>query len=394
MTPSGGRYDAIVLGVGGVGSAATYHLARRGAAVLGLERFDVPHARGSSGGRTRLLQRLLDVDDAAMAMADRAHAAWRDLEAETGADLLAETGSLAVSVGGDDPVASARRACERHDLAHDEYTGADLAERFPGYDFPADAEALYQPDGAVVASERGVVAHVRAALDAGATVRARERVVDWTTVDGGVRVDTDRDTYRADRLVVTAGAWAAQSVDALEGLLEPCRHATAWFAPSGERAPDGDTDGPSGSVDQSDPDDTATGRLPPFVATVDDEHYYGVPGISLPGTKFGRGDFRPTDPDALSEPTQADERPLRAFAEEYVPGAAGSTLRLSTGLVTQSPDGRFVLDTLAGGRVAVAAGLSGRGYKFAPALGEILADLALESGTDFDISGYAVDRFG
>jgi sarcosine oxidase len=377
MTPSGGRYDAIVLGVGGVGSAATYHLARRGASVLGLERFDVPHGRGSSHGRTRLLQRSLDTESATMALADRAHDAWRALETETGRDLLTETGSLAVAAGGDDPVASARRACDRHDLDYESLSGAELAERFPGYDFPDDAEALYQPDGAVVASERGVVAHVAAALDAGATVRARERVVDWETGDGGVRVDTDRDTYRADRLVVTAGAWAAQSVDALDGLLEPCRHATAWFAPGGDR---------SASLATED-------HLPPFVATVDGEHYYGLPGPDLPGMKFGRSDFRPTAPDALSEPTQADERPLRAFADEYVPGAAGPTLRLSTGLVTNSPDGRFVLDTLANGRVAVAAGLSGRGYKFAPALGEILADLTLDVGTEFDISGYALDRF-
>ncbi|WP_135365692.1 N-methyl-L-tryptophan oxidase [Halosimplex halophilum] len=384
MAPSGGRYDAIVLGVGGVGSAATYHLARRGAAVLGLERFDVPHGRGSSHGRTRLLQRLLDGDPATMALADRAHEAWRDLEAETGRDLLTGTGSLAVAVGGDDPVASARRACERHGLAHESLSGAELAERFPGYDFPDDAEALYQPDGAVVASERGVVAHVAAALDAGATVRARERVVDWTTVDGGVRVDTDRDTYRADRLVVTAGAWAARAVDALDGLLEPCRHATAWFAPSGGR---------SASLAAGRSEGAASDPLPPFVATVDGENYYGLPGRSLPGMKFGRADFRPTAPDALSEPTQADERPLRAFAEAHVPGAAGPTLRLSTGLVTNSPDGRFVLDTLANGRVAVAAGLSGRGYKFAPALGEVLADLALDGGTDFDISEYALDRF-
>jgi len=383
MTSSGGGYDAIVLGVGGVGSAATYHLARRGASVLGLERFDVPHGRGSSHGRTRLLQRLLDGDPATMALADRAHESWRALEAETGRDLLTETGSLAVAVGSDEPVESARRACRRHGLTHESLSGADLAERFPGYGFPEGATALYQPDGAVVASERGVVAHVSAALDRGATVRARERVVDWATVDGGVRVDTDRDTYRADRLVVTAGAWAAQAVDALDGLIEPCRHATAWFGPSGERA----------SAADDGPDAAAGDRLPPFVATVDGKNYYGLPGPDLPGMKYGRSDFRPTAPDALSEPTQADERPLRAFAEAYVPGAAGSTLRLSTGLITNSPDGRFVLDTLADDRVAVAAGLSGRGYKFAPALGDVLADLTLEGGTDFDVSEYALDRF-
>ncbi|WP_123537541.1 N-methyl-L-tryptophan oxidase [Halosimplex salinum] len=387
MTPTGGRYDVIVLGVGGVGSAATYHLARRGADVLGLERFDVPHTRGSSHGRTRLLQRSLDLDPGAMALADRAHEGWHALEDAAGTDLVAETGSLAVSVGSDDPVAGARRACERHGLDYEELSGADLAERFPGYDFPADTDALYQPDGAVVASERGIVAHVAAAIDNGATVRARERVVDWTARDDGVRVDTDRDTYEADRLVVTAGAWAARAVDALDGVLEPCRHATAWFGPNGERVLRGAGD------EVSEQSDDSESRLPPFVATVAGENYYGVPGIDLPGMKFGRGDFRPTAPDDLSEPTQADERPLREFARQYVPGAAGSTLRLNTGLVTNSPDGQFVLDTLEAGRVAVAAGLSGRGYKFAPVLGEILTDLALDGETDFDVSEYRIDRF-
>ncbi|MFC7195493.1 N-methyl-L-tryptophan oxidase [Halosimplex aquaticum] len=359
--------------------------------MLGLERFDVPHARGSSHGRTRLLQRLLDVDPATMALADRAHEGWRDLERATGTDLVTDTGSLAVAVGGDEPVASARHACERHDLAFKSLTGAELAERYPAYDFPEGAEALYQPDGAVVASERGVVAHVSAALSEGATVQARERVVDWSRTGDGVRVDTDRDSYLADRLVVTAGAWAAQSVDVLDGIVEPCRHATAWFAPSdGGRT--GDTDG---AVDGADEDPTRTGdaRAPPFVATVDGENYYGVPGVYLPGMKFGRADFRPTEPDNLAGPTQADERPLRRFADSYVPGAAGSTLRLDTGLVTNSPDGQFVVDTLSEGRVAVAAGLSGRGYKFAPALGEVLADLTLDGETDADVSAYALDRF-
>ncbi|WP_436924045.1 FAD-dependent oxidoreductase [Halosimplex amylolyticum] len=409
MTPSGGRYDAIVLGVGGVGSAATYHLARRGADVLGLERFDVPHARGSSHGRTRLLQRLLDVEPATMALADRAHEGWRDLERETGTDLLTDTGSLAVAVGGEEPVDSARRACERHDLAFDTLTGAELAERFPAYQFPDGAQALYQPDGAVVASERGVVAHVSAALSEGATVQARERVVDWSRTAEGVRVDTDRDSYLADRLVVTAGPWAAQSVDALDGVLEPCRHATAWFAPSAgprvnhdaevrdgaDEADRGSADSETeGAVDGS-PEVVRTDGdpVPPFVATVEGENYYGVPGVYLPGMKFGRADFRPTDPDNLAEPTQADERPLRAFADSYVPGAAGSTLRLDTGLVTNSPDGQFVVDTLAEGRVAVAAGLSGRGYKFAPALGAVLADLTLDGETDADVSAFGLDRF-
>ena len=382
MTPSGGRYDVIVLGVGGVGSAATYHLARRGADVLGLERFDVPHQNGSSHGRTRLLQRLLDVDPATMALADRAHEGWRDLETETDAALLSETGSVAVAVDSDDPVASARRACERHDLDYERLDGATLTERFPGYDFPDDADALYQPDGAVVASERGLIAHVAAALDHGGTVRARERVVDWSLTDDGVRVDTDRETYEADRLVVTAGAWAADAVDRLADVVDPCRHATAWFAP------DGRTDASGATTDPS-----AGETLPPFVATVGDENYYGVPGVTLPGMKFGRADFRPTQPDDLAGPTQADERPLREFAHRYVPGASGSTLRLNTGLVTKSPDGQFVLDTLAEGRVAVAAGLSGRGYKFAPALGDALADLALDGATDYDVSAYSLDRF-
>jgi len=379
------RHDVIVVGVGGVGSAATYHLARRGVDAVGIERFDVPHAKGSSHGRTRLAQRALDLDPATAALADRARDLWRDLEATTGRDLVTETGSLAVGPTGEDPVASARRACERHGLAFEAMTGGDCADRFPVYDFPAECEVVYQPEGAVLAAERGVVAHVAAAIDAGATVRARERVCDWSASESGVRVETDRDVYAAESLVVAAGGWAAEAVDALSGVVEPQRHATAWFGPSG--SPDGPGRAAVAGLDPAE-------RPPAFVATVDGEDYYGVPGIDLPGLKVGRGDFRPTAPDDVVEPTQADERPLRAFAESHVPGAAGAPLRLTTGMVTTTPDMQFVLDTLPDtGRVAVAAGLSGRGYKFAPVIGEVLADLALDGATDHDCSAYALSRF-
>jgi len=388
MPPSARHCEVAVLGVGGVGSAAVYHLARRGVDVVGLERFDVPHARGSSNGRTRLFQRALDADPAAVTLADRARDLWTDLEAATGRDLLVETGSLAVGPGDADPVASARRAADRHGFDHELLSGTEATDRFAIYDFPDGSSVLYQPDGAVLAAERGVVAHVSAALDHGADVRARERVCDWEVTDDGVRVETDREVYEAEKLVVAAGGWAGETVDALSGLVEPCRHATAWFGPG--RGDSADT----GEGNSREPVVAGPDGPPAFVATVDGEDYYGIPGLDLPGMKVGRGDFRPTAPDDLSEPTQRDERPLRRFVDSCVPGAAGPSLRRNAGIVTRSPDGQFIVDILPEtDRVAVAAGLSGRGYKFAPVIGEVLADLVTEGGTDHEIDQYSLDRF-
>ncbi|ELY93592.1 N-methyl-L-tryptophan oxidase [Natrialba taiwanensis] len=373
------RYDVIVLGVGGMGSATVAHLAARGVDVLGLERYDVPHGYGSSHGITRIFRLAYYEHPAYVPLLRRADELWTELESDHDRQLLYRTGSIDAGPRGDPLVEGSKRSCEEHDLDHEVLSSATLSDRYPGYQLPENYEAVSQPDGGFLVPEECIVAHVDRAHRHGATIRARERVVDWQPIaDDGVRVETDHRAYEADELVVTAGAWAAEFIDELDGLAVPERQVLAWLQPEEPAAFDPEA-------------------FPVWNLQVPEGRFYGFPIHGVPGFKFGRYNHREetVDPDTFErEPTQADERLLREFAEQYFPAGAGPTMRLETCLFTNTPDDHFVIDTLpAHPQVSVAAGFSGHGFKFASVVGEIMADLALEDETDHEIGMFGLDRF-
>ena len=372
------HYDAIVLGVGGMGSAACYHLARRGMRVLGLERFDIPHALGSSHGVNRIIRLAYYEDPRYVPLLRRAYALWRELEAGFGEQLLHVTGSIDASAPDGEVFRGSQRSCEEHDLPHEVLTGAELNRRFPGFRLPADHLALVQPDGGFLLSERCIVAHVVAAQAAGAEVRARERLLGWEPIGDGVRVETDRGRYEAERLVVCAGAWVGELVPALAGLARPERQVLGWFQPRR-------------------PELFAPGRCPVFNLTVPEGRYYGFPVYGVPGFKVGRYHHRgeEVDPETMArEPEAIDEEILRAFTARYFPDAAGPTMALKTCLFTNTPDEHFVIDALPDHpRVIVASPCSGHGFKFCAVVGEVLADLVERGETAHDIGLFRLRRF-
>ncbi|WP_435175533.1 N-methyl-L-tryptophan oxidase [Halorussus sp. AFM4] len=374
------RYDVIVVGVGGMGSATTYHLASRGLDVLGLERYDVPHDMGSSHGVTRIIRKPQYEDPAYVPLVRRAYDLWRDLEERTGRDLLHVTGGIDAGPPDSDVFAGSLRSCEARDIDHEVLSAAEVNDRFPGYDLPEGHRAVYQPDGGFLVPEQAIIAHVEAAQAEGAAVRAREPVADFTALsDGGVRVTTAKDAYEADRLVVTAGAWARKLLPGLADVAVPERQVLAWLRPS--------------APERFDPE-----NFPVFVHATADGHYYGFPRYDVPGFKFGKFNHlgETVDPDGMDrEPRPEDERLLRAYAERYFPEGAGPTMRLATCMFTNTPDGHFVLDTLPDRpQVTVGAGFSGHGFKFASAVGEVLADLAVDGETDREVGLFGLDRFG
>lgn len=370
--------DVIVVGVGGMGSATAYHLAKRGVDVVGLERFDVPHSRGSSHGVTRIIRLPQFEDPAYVPLVRRAFDLWEELDEGHDSELLHRVGSVDAGPPDGELVTGSKRSCEAHDIDHEVLSGAELNERFPGYDVPDGYEAVYQEDGGFLQSEQGIVAHVQAAHREGATIRARERVEDWNADESGVQVTTDRGEYEAEKLVVAAGAWAGRAMPALEGILRPERQVLGWFQPS--------------TPAHFDPE-----RFPVFIVEVPDgDHYYGFPVYEVPGFKLGKHHHREetVDPEALRDPDREDERILREFTETYFPEAAGPTMQLSTCIYTNTPDRDFVLDTHPDHEnVVIGAGFSGHGYKFASVVGEVLADLALEGDTPRPISPFRLSRF-
>ena len=360
------EYDVIVVGVGGMGSAALYQLARRGKKVLGLERFDIPHAHGSSHGISRIIRLPYYEDPAYVPLLRRAYDLWRELEAATGRKLLVTTGSIDASPEDDPLFQGALRSAREHGLSHEVLTGSAVNARFPGYDLPAGHRALFQPDGGLIASERAIVAHVEAAQRCGAAVHAREPMTEWEAGPAGVRVATTKGTYRAQRLVFTTGAWIGEQVSSLSGKAVPERQVLAWLQPL-----------------QSERFTTAT--FPVFNLQVDEGRYYGLPIYDVPGFKFGRyhhlGETGPAD-DLASDATARDEDLLRSFAERYFPSGAGPTLALRACMFTNTPDEHFILDHHPQHRnVVLVSPCSGHGYKFCSVIGEIIADLASGAGT-------------
>ncbi len=222
------RYDVVVVGVGGMGSAALYHLARRGKRVLGIERFEIPHEQGSSHGITRIIRLAYFEHTSYVPLVRRAYELWRELEQEAGEQLLHVTGAVE---GGPRIFEGALRSCHEHDLPHDVLDGAEVGRRFPAYRLPPDLELVYQPEGGFVLPERCIEAHVKGAIGHDAVVRTGERVLEWEAGENGVRVRTDRGEVEADRLVLTAGAWSQDVARLPAGSVTAQRQVLAWLDP-------------------------------------------------------------------------------------------------------------------------------------------------------------------
>jgi sarcosine oxidase len=354
------RYDAIVVGVGSIGSAALFHLARRGKSVLGLEQFGVAHDRGSMHGETRIIRLAYHEHPAYVPLLWRAYELWRELD-ET---LLHVVGSLDVGPANGDVIAGALLACREHGLPYELVDGAQLL-------VPDGHVALFQPDGGYLESERSVRAHVDAALAAGATLETGERVLDWSSSDGVTRVRTQRGSYEADRLVLCPGAWASGLLRLPADLFAVERQVVAWFEAS-------ELEG-----------------FPVLVVEEDDDaNYYGIAAGGR--LKVGRMSHPggAVDPDSFDREVGNDEvEVLRSFVERRLPGV-GRVLDTQTCMFTNTPDRNFVLDLHPEAEhVVVASICSGHGFKFASVAGELIADLALEETTRPDADFLRLERF-
>ena len=372
------EFDCIVIGVGGMGSSTLYNLAKRGRRVLGLEQFDIPHAEGSSHGVNRIIRLAYYEHPSYVPLLRRAYELWSDIESVTGEQLLYKTGSIDTAPSGHEVFEGSLESCLLHDIPHRVLNHAQINEEFPGYQLPPGHMGLLQGDGGFVLSERSIVAYANAAMSTGAEIHAREVVSGWEPDQGGVRVFTDRGEYTAERLVITAGAWTSGMVPILDDLAVPERQVLAWLQPI-----DGSLYTPE--------------VFPVFNAYFDEGRYYGFPVYGIPGFKVGRYHHleEVIDPDfAIKTVNSEDEAVLRSAVERYFPKANGTTMTLKTCMFTNTPDEHFIVDLLpANSQVAVAAGFSGHGFKFASVIGEILADLAINGETEHNIDLLKIDRF-
>lgn len=392
--------DVVVVGLGAVGSAVLWQLARRGGGggggVVGIDRHHPPHAWGSSHGESRITRLAVGEGDAYAPLVARSHELWRELEALTGDELMLETGGLLLGPrdgrtrhhGGEDFVERTIAVARRRAIPHEVLDAAEMAARFPQLGLRGDEVGFLEPTAGLLHPERCVAAQLRLARERGAQVRTGETVlaIEERAEGGGVRLVTDRGRLEAGQVVVAAGSWTGGLVEAVGRLAKVHRQTLHWFEPT-------DTDAAA----------YAPGRFPVFIwlhGEAEEDYFYGFPmlpgsaGVKVASERYGAA----TDPEAVDRtvsPAETAEM-YRRHVEGRLRGVTPRSTRAAACLYTVAPGSRFIVDRAPGReRVTVVSACSGHGFKHSAALGEAVAERLLAGGpgridlTPFGLTGAA-----
>ncbi len=385
------RFDTIVLGLGAMGSAALYHLARKGSRVLGLDRFSPPHAFGSTHGDTRVTRLAIGEGEQYTPLALRSHELWRELEQETGKSLLTTNGGLIISSRAktsrshvENFFQNTLAAARRFDIAHEVLDADEIRRRFPQFKVADDEQGYLEKDAGFLRPEECVRAHLTQAERCGAEIHRDEKVLEFRGSATGVSVTTDRGAYAAGRLIVAAGPW-------LPGLIGPelARHFTVyrqalfWFQINGPVEP------------------FLAAHFPIFIWELQKKKQgiYGFPALDGAGggVKIATEQYEATTTAAaVRRNVSADE--IRAMYADYVvpyiSGVGDKCLKAVTCLYTVTPDFGFVIDRHPQSeRVILVSPCSGHGFKHSPAIGEALAEISSGAAARFDLTPFALKRF-
>jgi monomeric sarcosine oxidase len=372
------HYDAIVLGTGGVGSAALFHLARRGVRALGLDRFPPGHDRGSSHGATRIIRQAYFEHPDYVPLLLRAYELWAELAERQRRRLYHEVGLLQIGPPNGEVVPGVLASAEQHHLPIEELTARQISARWPGFRAAEGHRGAFERRAGYLEVEACVLAHLEEALALGAELLTDRTVRGWRAAGSGVVVETDRESFSAGSLVIAAGAWAGQFLGELGVRLEVRRKPLFWFEAM-ETAYD------------------AARGCPCFLFETPAGVFYGMPQIDALGVKVAEhtGGAVVTDPLAVTRGLEpAERRRVEEFISASLPQVSHRMTQHSVCMYTMSPDAHFLVDRHpAHPQVCFAAGLSGHGFKFTGVLGEALADLAIDGRTSLPVGFLGTDRF-
>ena len=374
------RYDIAVAGLGGMGSAIAAHCAARGASVIGLEQFGPAHDLGSSHGKSRMIRKAYFEDPAYIPLVLRSYELWRTLERETGEKLLRITGVLSAGAANSEIISGTKRAAAQHDLPLKSWSRKEIQERYPRLQMLPNEVALFEPDGGVLDPEKAVRAHLKAAQAAGAKLRFETAIQSWEASGDGIRVLlADGAQLSARSLVLSLGPWFKQTLEKLGVPLRVQRNVQAWFSPS--------------------TNDYGAERFPAFLLDRAGlpAPLYGFPdfGDGLKVAFHGFGELTTAKEVNRDIDIARDVTPIVTALEAWMPGAATTYREAKPCMYSLTPDGHFVIDRHpAYANVVICGGFSGHGFKFAPVIGEVAADLALAGGSRHRIDFLSLNRFG
>jgi sarcosine oxidase len=375
-------FDVIVIGVGSMGSATCYYLAKRGYKVLGLEQFDISHEFGSHAGQSRIIRKAYFEHPDYVPLLEKAYQNWNEFEQETGEQLYYKTGLLYAGNSTNEIIKGVKLAASLYNIELDNMNDNYYFQ----FKFPKSFEILFEPDAGFLPPEKAIRLYANEAKKWGATIHSNEKVTEWRKEGDGLIVKTHKNSYQCNKLVITAGAWSGKMISGFSNKIKVTRQFVSWIKTKNDKQFD-------------------LNNFPCWMIGDDDKHgcYYGFPLLDI--KKFGEpaglklAHHFPkeiTDPDYVNrETTKEDIENLKYCLDKYLPGVFDSVLHTKICLYGNSPDENFIIDKLPGyeEHVSIACGFSGHGFKFVSVVGEILAGLAIDGKTNLPIDFLKAKRF-
>jgi sarcosine oxidase len=373
------EFDAVVVGLGAMGSAITYQLATHGIKVLGLEKFSLNHTNGSSHGKTRIIRTSYFHNPYYVPLAKRAFELWSTVQSESGRNLITMTGAILYGLPDSTLISGGVTSSKKHNLAYEILDSQEAANRFPMFQADDDEVAFYEAGGGILFPEECIQAHATLAEKSGAELHFNEPEIRWHNRDGRVEVKTGNESYNANYLILSPGAWLTALVPELRLPLQTERQVVFWFKPP---------------VNQ---EIFSPSRMPVYVWQMKGEkyYYYGVPDVGggVKAAKDHDGELTPPD-HVRREVTWKDEEPVRQFLKHHIPSLDSTPTSSMTCLYTNTPDGHFIIDFHPNYKnVIIVSACSGHGFKFSSVIGEVVREMVQDGKSKHDISLFEINRF-
>jgi sarcosine oxidase len=372
-------YDVIIAGLGAMGSATAFHLAgQKGMRVLGLDRHHPPHTLGSTHGGTRIIRETSFEHPRYVPLVRRAYAAWRRIEAATGRPLLRITGGLFVGAPDGSFVAKSKESADIHSVPYEVLPAPEIRRRFPAFRPEEDTVGFFEPGAGILGPEACVQACLDYARRGGVELKFDEPVVRWEVGGNGVTVTTPRGRYKAGKLLLAAGPWMLDTLARVGVPVTAERIIMHWFAPPAPGAASFDAARCPLALWEFGPNAT-------FAS-------FPIESGEIKTTIHHGGE--PTTPDTVRREVAAEEiAAMRDLLARFLPGANGAHRRSTVCLYTNVRGGDFLIDAHPEHRqVLLASPCSGFGFKFASAIGELLAELLADGKTEWDLRPFGIER--
>ena len=371
-------YDVAIVGLGAMGSAAAYHLARRGVSVIGFDAHTPPHGLGSTHGESRIIREAYFEHPLYVPLIQRAYECWRELESEYGQRVLLQVGGLMIGPIEGVLVGGARLSADRHHLEYDLLSAADIRKKFPVLQPTDDVVGLFEPRAGILLPERCVEAHLAIASRHGAELNYNEAVTAWEATKGGVKITTQAGEYHAGKVVLAPGPWIGRLLPEPGVPLTIERQVLYWYNPGDNAALFG------------------LDRLPIYAwEYTDGALFYGFPNVGT-GVKIAlHHQGVATDADSVERNVSPEEIGImQTIVETFLPKLDGPLLRTEVCMYTNTPDEHFIIDWVPGvPRALAVSACSGHGFKFASVIGEIVGDLVTDGRAAFDLGPFSIGRF-